>query len=72
LELAALADADDIADAISENAQGPASASNGPESMQQHKLPDQIAAQKFAASRGVSADPFTAVRRIKMEPPGTA
>jgi hypothetical protein len=66
-----VADADDIADAIAQNAQGPARASNKGESMEQHKLPDQIAAQKFAASRGVSADPFAAVRRIKIEPPGT-
>ena len=65
-----MADADDIADAIVEAAQGPSSASNDQGSVTQHNLKDLIEAQKFAASHGVRTDPFSAVRRRKIVPGG--
>ena len=43
--------ADDLAQAISDNAQGPAKASGDSGSMEQHKLPDQIAADRYLESK---------------------
>ena len=39
--------ADDLTQTISENAQGPAKASGDAGSMEQHSLPDQIAADRY-------------------------
>lgn len=48
----------------------PKRAQSDGESVEQHSLPDQIAAAKFEAARAVAANPFAAIRRIKMKPPG--
>ncbi len=46
--------ADSLDDTIRENAQGPAKASGDSGSMEQHKLPDQIAADRYLASKTAS------------------
>ena len=43
--------ADDLEDTIWENAQGPAKASGDSGSMEQHSLPDQIAADRYLESK---------------------
>jgi hypothetical protein len=67
-----MADADDIADAITENAQGPKRAAGDTGSMEQHSLPDQIAAAKFAGAKAAMNSTGMGIRRVKLEPPGTA
>ncbi len=42
---------DDIENAIEQSAQGPAQASDESGSMQQHPLPDQIAADRYLTSK---------------------
>ena len=63
--------ADDLASAIRENAEGPRSASGDSGSMQQHPLPDQIAADKYLASKGAMARKGLGLTRVKIVPPGT-
>lgn len=43
--------ADDLEDTIRENAEGPAKAAGDSGSMEQHKLPDQIAADRYRRTR---------------------
>lgn len=43
--------ADDLQDAIRQNAQGPAKAAGDAGSVEQHKLSDQIEADKYLASK---------------------
>ena len=65
--------ADDLKDAIKQNAEGPKQASVDGTSTQQHSLADQIAADKYLASKeAVSRDPARAFTRVKIVPPGTA
>lgn len=63
---------EDIRDAIIENATGPlkASESESGSSVEQHKLPDQIAAAKFIASRDALNGNAFPIRRCKIRPPG--
>ena len=61
----------DLSDQIEENASGPASASGDIGSMQQHSLPDQIAADRFLKSQAAVADnPLRGLRFNKLIPPG--
>jgi hypothetical protein len=62
---------DDLASAIRENAEGPQSASGDAGSMQQHPLPDQIAADKYLASKNAMARKGLGLTRVKIVPPGT-
>ena len=65
--------AEELEDAIKENAAGPAKASGDSGSMEQHKLPDQIAADKYLASKKAMAGPGVPGLRIaKIVPPGAA
>ena len=59
-----------LADAIKENAAGPAKASGDSGSMEQHKLPDQIAADKYLASKAAMNTKNFGLRRAKIVPPG--
>jgi hypothetical protein len=62
--------ADNLEDAIRENAQGPAKAAGDAGSMEQHKLPDQIAADKYLASKEAAKSPRRGLVFNKFVPPG--
>ena len=63
--------ADDLKDVIKENAEGPESAEVDGVRTKQHSLDDLIKADKHLASKGVSANPASALSRVKLIPPGT-
>jgi hypothetical protein len=64
--------ADDLKDTIERNAQGPKQAAVDGVNVQQHSLPDQIAADKYlAAKRAAATNPAKAFTRVKIVPPGT-
>ena len=63
--------AEDLKDAIKDNAQGPKQASVDGVSTEQHPLPDQIAADKYLAARDARKNPARAFARAKIIPPGT-
>lgn len=58
-----MSDADDIRDAVIENAKGPKKASDDSTSMEQHPLPDQIEAAKFTSGNAAAAKGGGIVRR---------
>lgn len=63
----------DIENAIATNAQGPKRASGDSGSMEQHPLPDQIAAAKYLAASnavGTAGSAWGAVRIARVQPPG--
>jgi len=62
--------ADELDDAIRENAQGPAKAAGDSGSMEQHKLPDQIAADRYLASKGATKSKSRGLQFNKFVPPG--
>ena len=62
---------DNLDDAIRTNAQGPAKASGDAGSMEQHKLPDQIAADKYLASKEAVQSKRRGLAFNKFIPPGT-
>ena len=63
--------ADDLADSIRQNAQGPAQASGDAGSVQQHSLADQIAADKYLAGKDAVKKPARGLRFNKFIPPGS-
>ena len=63
--------AEDLKDAIKQNAEGPQRASGDSGSVDQHSLADQIAADKYLASKGAAKNPTKAFTRVKIVPPGT-
>jgi len=62
---------DDLTDTIKQNAQGPESAEADGVKVKQHPLPDQIAVDKYLASKAATANPAKAFTRVKIVPPGT-
>jgi hypothetical protein len=62
--------ADDLSDAIRENAAGPHSASGDAGSMQQHSLTEQIAADKHLASKRAMGRKNLGLTRVKIVSPG--
>ena len=62
--------ADDLADAIHTNAEGPAEAHGDAGGVKQHSLPDQIAADKYLAGKRAAANPAKGFTRLKIVPPG--
>ncbi|HET6429076.1 MAG TPA: hypothetical protein VFJ30_11725 [Phycisphaerae bacterium] len=65
--------ADDLKDAIKQNAEGPAEARGDSGSVRQHGLKDQIEADKYLAGKdAASKNPAKAFTRVKIVPPGTA
>ena len=63
--------AEDIENAIRQNAQGPESAEVDGVKVKQHPLPDQIAADKYLASKdAVRRNPARAFARVKIESSG--
>jgi len=65
--------AEDLKDAIQQNAGQPKQASADGVSVQQHGLADQIEADKYLAGKeAASKNPAKAFTRVKIVPPGTA
>ncbi len=62
--------ADDLQDEIRENAQGPAKVSGDAGSVEQHKLSEQIAADKHLASKEAVTQSKRGLRFNKLVPPG--
>lgn len=63
---------DDLKDAISENAKGPAKAAGDAGSIEQHKLTDQIAADKYLASKEAIKSKRRGLHFNKLVPPGAS
>ncbi len=64
--------AEDLDSTIEQNAAGPKQASADDVTVQQHSLPDQIAADKYlAGKRAMSSNPAKAFVRVKIVPPGS-
>jgi hypothetical protein len=59
-----------IADAIRENAAGPVKASGDSVSFEQHSIQDQIAADRYLASKAASKKPHRGLRFSRIVPPG--
>ena len=64
--------ADDLETAIRENAEGPAKASGDSGSMEQHKLPDQIAADRYLCTKEAAKSKTRGLRFNKLVPPGAS
>lgn len=63
--------ADELDVTIRENAQGPAKASGDSLSVEQHPLPDQIAADRYLASKAAARQRGLGIGMKKLVPPGT-
>lgn len=59
-----------ISDAIRENAAGPLKASGDSISVEQHSIQDQIAADRYLASKRASSKPHRGMRFTRIVPPG--
>jgi hypothetical protein len=62
--------ADDLDDAIRQNASGPAKAAGDAGSVEQHKLTDQIEADKYLASKQAARSTSRGLALNKLVPPG--
>ena len=62
---------DSLDTAIQENATGPKSASGDAGSVQQHSLPDQIAADKHLQSKQAMKNKGLGIKLLKISPSGT-
>lgn len=63
--------AEELDNAIRDNASGPARASGDGTSVEQHTLANQIAADKYLAAKRAGRNPAKALTRVKIVPPGT-
>jgi len=63
---------DSLEDKIRENAEGPAKAAGDAGSIEQHKLTDQIEADKYLAAKEAAKSKSRGLRFNKVVPPGTA
>ncbi len=63
--------ADDLQDTIRENAAGPKRAKGDSAEMEQHSLPDQIAADRYLASKNATKKKGLGAVFKKLVPPGT-
>lgn len=61
---------DDLEQTIRQNAEGPAKASGDAGSVEQHSLADQIAADRYLASKAVAKSKNRGLRLNKLVPPG--
>jgi hypothetical protein len=64
--------ADDLEDEIRKNAEGPAKVSSDAGSVEQHKLSDQIEADRYLSSKDAAKSKRRGLRFNKFSPPGTA
>lgn len=62
---------DDLQDTIRENAAGPKRAKGDSAEMEQHSLPDQIAADRYLASKNATKKKGLGAAFKKLVPPGT-
>ncbi|WP_428937777.1 hypothetical protein [Fontivita pretiosa] len=62
--------AEELNSTIEQNAKGPAKASGDSGSMQQHPLPDQIAADRYLASKKAAKAKGLGIALKKFSPPG--
>jgi hypothetical protein len=62
--------AEEIDNSIRDNASGPAKASSDGTSMEQHPLPDQIAADKYLESKKASRVKGLGIKLAKISPGG--
>jgi len=62
--------ADEVYDALVENAQGPKRAQGDTGSVEQHSLAEQIQADKYIASKTASRGKKLGVRMVRVIPPG--
>jgi hypothetical protein len=60
-----------LRDAIRENALGPKKVASDAGSVEQHSLQDQIAAERFLASKETTRKPGLGIRLTKLSPDGT-
>jgi len=60
----------DLKDTISENAKGPAKAAGDAGSVEQHKLTDQIAADRYLAAKDAAKSKRRGLILNKLVPPG--
>lgn len=63
---------EDLQESIRLNAQGPAKASGDAGSVEQHKLTEQIAADKHLAAKQAMSAKHRGLRFNKLSPPGAA
>ncbi|MBA2480457.1 MAG: hypothetical protein H0V44_07325 [Planctomycetes bacterium] len=63
---------EDLEQAIQENAKGPAKASGDSGSVEQHSLGDQIAADRYLASKRAMRSKSKGIQLSKIVPPGAA
>jgi hypothetical protein len=63
--------ADDLDQTIRDNADGPAKAAGDSGSMEQHKLSEQIAADRYLASKQAAKSKRLGLRITKIVPPGS-
>ena len=64
--------ANDLEQSIRDNAAGPAKASGDSGSMEQHKLPDQIAADLYLCAKDAAKLKTRGLRFTKLVPPGAS
>ena len=64
--------ADDLTTTIQTNAAGPKRARGDSGEMEQHPLPDQIAADRYLKSKTASQATGLGIRMTKLVPPGSA
>lgn len=62
--------AKEVADALRDNAQGPAEAAGDGQSMRQHNLRDQVAADRYLSSRDATRRRNRGLNLAKFSPPG--
>jgi hypothetical protein len=63
--------AENLDDTIRENASGPKRAKGDSTEMEQHSLPDQIAADRYLASKNAAKKKGLGIKTSKLVPPGT-
>lgn len=63
--------ADNLDQTIRQNAKGPAKASGDSGSMEQHKLADQIEADRYLCTKDAAKSKTRGLRFNKLVPPGT-
>ena len=64
--------AEELDATIEENAKGPAKATGDSGSMEQHPLPDQIAADRYLQSKKAAQSKGLGIALRKLSPPGAA
>ena len=64
--------AQNLDQAIKDNAEGPKKAAGDSGSVEQHSLDDQVAADRYLASKKANRSKGLAIRRTRVVPPGAS